>query len=654
MSTFYIDFDTGSDSNTSTQAQSQATPWKYAPGMNGVSGAAASYVVQAADVFVFKGGVTWTFASSASTLYTIPASGITLMGGQQLGTPWGTGLPVFDGTGVTGIGRYGILSSSKSGCTLDGIAVKNISSNFDGSGFGIAVFYVASGWEIKNCLIDNTGVDAISMSLDTSAGNGSGFKVHDCTFQNCGRFHVLVADGVTFDDVEVYNNTFYGVGNWDAFKWVPASGGSGYVVGDQLTVTQSGASGVVIQVAGVSGGAITSFIKITQGTGYTAATGLSTVALTGSGSGCIVNVTEFHGGGIMIGSSCTTNPSTFTNILIHDNAFSKTWSATALIYLNGGTGYTAYGGYGAKIYNNQLCIDSNGVLSPAIIDIGSGWRNVEIYNNTLDVSASSTNPVANGIGAYYQNADANLIIKNNIISGTTNGINALDLAAGAGLTADYNLYRTTGGDKFIWDSGTRYNTLAAVQAAGYEAHGAVTSDVGFVSLPDGTDGSGNWHLTAGSPAVGMGLDLSASIGTTDLDGYTRSSPWTLGAYTYPSGSVPAAPTTLAASAIDYASIGLTWADASSDETGFELERSLDGSTGWSVVASPAANDTSATDGSLLATTTYYYRIRAVNAFGYSTYSNTANATTDVIPYDPASISDRSKHRLNPGTQGAFL
>ena len=97
--TFYLDSVAGSDANTSGQAQSPSTPWRCMPGMSGVTGNAASYNVQPGDVFVLKGGSAWTFTSTTDNLLTIPAPGITIQGGQQLATPWGSGYPVLDGTG---------------------------------------------------------------------------------------------------------------------------------------------------------------------------------------------------------------------------------------------------------------------------------------------------------------------------------------------------------------------------------------------------------------------------------------------------------------------------------------------------------------------------------------------------------------------------
>lgn len=92
-------------------------------------------------------------------------------------------------------------------------------------------------------------------------------------------------------------------------------------------------------------------------------------------------------------------------------------------------------------------------------------------------------------------------------------------------------------------------------------------------------------------------------------------------------SAPSAPSGLSATAVSSSAIYIEWTDNSSDETSFTLQQSLDGSTGWTTVTTPAANATSDTDTGLDAETTYYYRIRASNAYGDSSWSSTANATT---------------------------
>jgi PA14 domain/Fibronectin type III domain len=91
-------------------------------------------------------------------------------------------------------------------------------------------------------------------------------------------------------------------------------------------------------------------------------------------------------------------------------------------------------------------------------------------------------------------------------------------------------------------------------------------------------------------------------------------------------AVPTAPDSLSATTSG-TSVSLTWADRSANETGFVVERATDGgfTTGFTTF-NLGANATSYTDTGLAAGTTYYYRVRAVNANGSSGYSNTASVT----------------------------
>lgn len=91
---------------------------------------------------------------------------------------------------------------------------------------------------------------------------------------------------------------------------------------------------------------------------------------------------------------------------------------------------------------------------------------------------------------------------------------------------------------------------------------------------------------------------------------------------------PAAPGIFNAQAVSPSGITLTWRDNSSDETGFRIERGIDGIF-FTQIAEVGANTVtySDTDTSLLADTTYYYRVRAYNAYGDSTYSNSSSVKT---------------------------
>jgi hypothetical protein len=89
--------------------------------------------------------------------------------------------------------------------------------------------------------------------------------------------------------------------------------------------------------------------------------------------------------------------------------------------------------------------------------------------------------------------------------------------------------------------------------------------------------------------------------------------------------IPNAPSGLAASGGSH--ITLSWTDNAANETGFKLERSPNGSTGWTQIATPAADATNFADSGLNPGTTYFYRICATNGSGDSAYSNIASATT---------------------------
>jgi hypothetical protein len=91
-------------------------------------------------------------------------------------------------------------------------------------------------------------------------------------------------------------------------------------------------------------------------------------------------------------------------------------------------------------------------------------------------------------------------------------------------------------------------------------------------------------------------------------------------------SSPAAPTGLAAQAVSTSSINLSWTDASSNETSFEIARSTNRFT-WVCCSTVGANVTTFTSTGLNSNTLYYFRVRARNVVGASGWSNVASART---------------------------
>ena len=99
------------------------------------------------------------------------------------------------------------------------------------------------------------------------------------------------------------------------------------------------------------------------------------------------------------------------------------------------------------------------------------------------------------------------------------------------------------------------------------------------------------------------------------------------ATTSAAGSAPAAPSNLAGTVISKSQINLSWTDNSSDETNFLIERKTGAAGTYAQIASLAANSTSHSNTGLTANTTYFYRVRATNAFGNSAYTTEISKTT---------------------------
>lgn len=90
---------------------------------------------------------------------------------------------------------------------------------------------------------------------------------------------------------------------------------------------------------------------------------------------------------------------------------------------------------------------------------------------------------------------------------------------------------------------------------------------------------------------------------------------------------PSAPATLASQVLSRSSIRLTWQDNSDDETGFEIWRSVGTNANYELLTTVAANATAFTNTALASSTTYHYKVRALNAAGQSAYSNETSAST---------------------------
>ena len=108
---------------------------------------------------------------------------------------------------------------------------------------------------------------------------------------------------------------------------------------------------------------------------------------------------------------------------------------------------------------------------------------------------------------------------------------------------------------------------------------------------------------------------------------------------YPGSSSPAPPSTPSQLAVGVSassptsSLVLAWLDTATDETGYRVERSPNGSS-FSQIAQLGAGATVYVDNGLASGTTFYYRVYAYNDGGSSGYSNTASGQTQAAAPAP--------------------
>jgi hypothetical protein len=116
--------------------------------------------------------------------------------------------------------------------------------------------------------------------------------------------------------------------------------------------------------------------------------------------------------------------------------------------------------------------------------------------------------------------------------------------------------------------------------------------------------------------------------------------------TAPPPPPPAAPTGLAVTGLTSGRVHLSWTDASSNETGFTIERSLDGGATWAVAGTVGVDVVAFVDRSRLPLQGVQYRVRPTNhATGWS---NTVTDTTEDVVWGAGvggGPSDRYGHTL---------
>jgi hypothetical protein len=178
------------------------------------------------------------------------------------------------------------------------------------------------------------------------------------------------------------------------------------------------------------------------------------------------------------------------------------------------------------------------------------------------------------------------------------------------------------------DSGKFYGTLDEVRIWNYaRSVDQILEDINTQITTPRAGLVARWGLNEGTGITIYGKAGTSTNGTIQRTNYT----WVEGApfnLSNPPAVPPAAPTNLLSGGVSNISVQLNWTDNSNNETSFEIERSTTGSGGsFTVIGSMAVNSNSFIDSTVTAETHNYYRVRAINNYGNSNYTNVLHVIT---------------------------
>ena len=282
------------------------------------------------------------------------------------------------------------------------------------------------------------------------------------------------------------------------------------------------------------------------------------------------------------------------------------------------------GGYSQALHDAIIRGANADILFVAAAGNGNGFG-VGLNNDTISHYPSSYNTTAGTTTQPAAGYDAVIAVA----SITSTGARAMSSNYGT-TTVDLGAPGSA-----VWSTAPNdgYRSLSGTSMATAHVTGAAALYASLNPLAPASDIKSALLASAVATPTASLTDITVTNGRLDI-GYFAGPP--------PPPLPSSPPSDLSAAAASASQIDLTWADNSSDEDGFEIERCQGaGCTNFTAIAPVGANVVSYSDTGPSVSTVYRYRVRAFNGGGVSDYSNEAEATTEIAPEAPAAPSPQA-------------
>lgn len=388
------------------------------------------------------------------------------------------------------------------------------------------------------------------------------------------------------------------------------------------------ANGTVYVVGTSDFGGITSDIVVLK---YTSSGDLDTT-FNGTGIAIYDNASDDAGAAIALdsnGNAYIAGTSNFDILVL------KYTSAGALDASFSGDGIQIYAGSGGGLdFGNAIAVDGNGNTYVAGEANNGTDSDIVVLKYTssgaLDTSFNSTGIRIHDSGGTDSGKAIAVDSSLNVYVAGDRGNDAVILKYTSSGSADTSF---SGDGMQIYDTGVNESAKAILVDANGEIYVCGTigngSNLDFLLLNYKSDGTLDTNFDGDGVLVydgELGSDYGGALAWNNAiyvtGGWNGTRAWTM-----KFAAVPDAPSNLSATTFSSTRIELSWKDNAISETGFQIEISYDGTT-FREQGTVSTNGAAYSSMGLESGYTHYYRVRAYNDIGYSTYSNVASATTE--------------------------